>query len=73
MRRFLFAEKRALACQGGHGGGAQATQPKDGEIKGREVRRVAVVLFQGVVAHFREVQSFSTPRLYQDFYVISNT
>jgi hypothetical protein len=43
-------------------GGARRTRPEDGEIKGREVRRVAVVLFQGIMAHFREVQGFAAPR-----------
>jgi hypothetical protein len=53
-------------------GGARRTRPEDGEIKGREVRRVAVVLFQGVMAHFREVQGFAAHRGEAAFSAISD-
>jgi hypothetical protein len=34
----------------------QAAQPNDGEIKARDVRLGAVVCFQGLMAHLREVR-----------------
>jgi hypothetical protein len=49
----------------------QATRPKDGEIKGREVRRRSVVLFQGFMSRFRKVRDFSAPRRHADFLMIS--
>jgi hypothetical protein len=50
-----FAAFRGMACSGVSWrarGGEQATQPHDGEIKGREVRLGRSCCFSGVMAHF---------------------
>jgi len=47
---------RGLAGKWRSGEEEQSAQPHDGEIKAREVRLGAVVIFQGLMAHLREVR-----------------